>query len=375
TFCDYHNMVAILEKYEHNVDFHQIVDFVEASHIRIETTNEGTKILATIDGKPRTISESSIRRNLKPKDEAGISSLPDAELFENLTLMGVNSPSFTGRTVLLFDTILVTMGEGLGTPTEPHHTPSPKTPQSPQHDLSSSIHPPVTTTTLPIIIPTDNPPLRQYSRRARIAQSSALPTAVDESASLLRDDSQGEACPTVSGLEAEHDRANIIKSSTLPHDSTPRVTSLVADKGSMQQQLNELTDLCTHLQRQQTEMASKIAARDLEIASLKARIKMLEDKHRGVAEPSRDDATIKGRSLETREEVGVDKKVATVSVPTVSGMVPTASPIYTTARVVTPYSRQKGKEKMVESDTPKKKRLQEQIDVQMTREMEEQLAK
>nr|GEU96804.1 hypothetical protein [Tanacetum cinerariifolium] len=56
-------MIAILEKYEHNVDFHPIVDFVEASYIR---------------------------RNLKLHDEAGISSLPDVELFENLTLMGYN---------------------------------------------------------------------------------------------------------------------------------------------------------------------------------------------------------------------------------------------------------------------------------------------
>nr|GFC24123.1 hypothetical protein [Tanacetum cinerariifolium] len=105
-FCDYHNMIATLEKYEHNQDFHQIVDFVEASHIRyaltfnptvhvshirqfwstarIETTEKETKILATVDGKLRTVSESSIKRNLKLNDEAGISSLPDAELFENL---------------------------------------------------------------------------------------------------------------------------------------------------------------------------------------------------------------------------------------------------------------------------------------------------
>nr|GEW57783.1 hypothetical protein [Tanacetum cinerariifolium] len=101
-FCDYHNMIAILENSEHNVDFHQIVDFVEASQIRyaltinptvyvshirqfwstarIETTNEGTKILATVDGMPMTISKSSIRRNLKLNDEEGICSLPDAEL-------------------------------------------------------------------------------------------------------------------------------------------------------------------------------------------------------------------------------------------------------------------------------------------------------
>nr|GEZ46402.1 hypothetical protein [Tanacetum cinerariifolium] len=30
-FCDYHNMVAILEKNEHNIDFHPMVDFIEAS--------------------------------------------------------------------------------------------------------------------------------------------------------------------------------------------------------------------------------------------------------------------------------------------------------------------------------------------------------
>nr|GEU78896.1 ribonuclease H-like domain-containing protein [Tanacetum cinerariifolium] len=89
-FCDYHNMVAILEKTEYNTDFHQIVDFLEASHIRIETTNQETKILATVDGKPRTISESYLRRHLKLNDEEGISSLPDAELFENLSLMGYN---------------------------------------------------------------------------------------------------------------------------------------------------------------------------------------------------------------------------------------------------------------------------------------------
>nr|GEW71176.1 hypothetical protein [Tanacetum cinerariifolium] len=419
-------MVAILEKYEHNVDFHHIVDFVEASHIRytltinptvyvshirqfwstarIKTTDEGTKILATMDGKPRTIFESSIRRNLKLNDEAGISSLPDADLFENLALMG---------TVPLFDSMLVHQGEGSGTPTKPHHTPSPEAQQSPQDDLSSSIHPSVTTETIPTVIPYAIPTLRQYSRRARIAQSSALPTAADEPASSLGDDSQGEACLTVSGLEVERDRANINKTSTLPHDSTPRVTSLAADEGSMQHQLTELTDLCTRLQRQHTEMATKIAAQDLEIASLKARIKLLEDKYAQGAEPSGEDATIKGRSLEIVEEAGIEKstkrgsndteelvnvltsldaasilssgvqvvsvppavEVATISVLTGSGMVPTASIIFTTASRVTPYARHKGKEKMVESDTPKKKKLQEQIDGQVAREIEEQIAR
>nr|GFD48123.1 hypothetical protein [Tanacetum cinerariifolium] len=80
-------MVAILEKGEFNTDFHPMVDFIAASplrnaltvkptifvsHIRqfwsttrIETTDEGTHILATVDGIQRTVSEASLRHNLK----------------------------------------------------------------------------------------------------------------------------------------------------------------------------------------------------------------------------------------------------------------------------------------------------------------------
>nr|GEZ35428.1 hypothetical protein [Tanacetum cinerariifolium] len=182
-----------LEKNEHNIDFHQIVDFVEASHLRyaltinptvyvshirqfwstarIETTDKGTKILATVDGKPKTIFESSIRRNLKLRDEAGISSLPDAELFENLTLMGYNilpnqKFSFQKATnwvynfsKMIFDGMVrnVTMGEGSGTPTESHHTPSPEAQQTSPTATSSPSLPPITTATIPTVIPTDTP--------------------------------------------------------------------------------------------------------------------------------------------------------------------------------------------------------------------------
>ncbi|GKC72457.1 hypothetical protein Tco_1118340, partial [Tanacetum coccineum] len=112
-FCDYHNMVAILEKIEHNTDFHQIVDFLEASplryallvrstiyvsHIRqfwstarIKTADGETHIIAKINGKQVTVSESYIRRKLKLKDEEGISDLPDTDLCANLLRMGYNN--------------------------------------------------------------------------------------------------------------------------------------------------------------------------------------------------------------------------------------------------------------------------------------------
>nr|GEW26130.1 reverse transcriptase [Tanacetum cinerariifolium] len=366
----YLSVLKVHKKYEHNANFHQIVDFVEASHLR---------------------------RNLKLKDEAGISSLPDADLFENLTLTGYNiSPSqkfsfqkgqFSHQWKYLIHTIMQCL--------------SPKS--TGFNEFSSNI------ATALVCLATN----RVYNFSKMIFD--------DEPASPLGDDSQGEAFPTVSGLEAEQDRANIIKTSTLPSDSTPRVTSLAADEGNMQHQLNELTNLCTRLQRQQTEMASKITAQDLEIASLKARIKMLEDRDRGGDDPSGEDATIKGRSLETEDEAGIERstdkgsngtdemvnvltsldaasiltsgvqvcvppavevatvsippagEIPTVSVPTSSGVVPTASPIFTTTTMAIPYSRRKGKEKMVESETPKKKKLQEQMDMQMARHLEEEM--
>nr|GEV88484.1 hypothetical protein [Tanacetum cinerariifolium] len=192
-----------------------------------ETTKEGTKILATVDGKLRTVSKSSIRRNLKLNDEAGISSLPDAELFENLQLIGYNilpnqkftfqkgqfshqwkylihifmqclSPKSIGFNEFSSN-IATALGEGSGTPTESHHTPTSEASQSSHHELPSPSLPPVTTLPLPTVIPTDTTSLRHYTRRAKIAKSSALPPVADEPASPIGDDSQGEACPTNSG--------------------------------------------------------------------------------------------------------------------------------------------------------------------------------
>nr|GEZ61083.1 hypothetical protein [Tanacetum cinerariifolium] len=56
-------------------------------------------------------------------------------------------------------------------------------------------------------------------------------------------------------------------------------------------------------------------------------------------------------------------------VPTSSDVVPTASLVSATATMVTPYRRRKGKEIMVESETPKKKKVQEQIDAQVARDL------
>nr|GFB81299.1 hypothetical protein [Tanacetum cinerariifolium] len=110
----------------------------------------------------------------------------------------------------------------------------------------------------------------QAQEDSRIAQSSALPPIVDEPASPVRDDSQGEACPINSGFIADQDRATIAKSSTLPLDSAPRVTSPSADEGTQ----------------------------EVEIDRLKERVKILKDKRGVIGDRSGDDAPIKGRRID-----------------------------------------------------------------------------
>nr|GFC35386.1 hypothetical protein [Tanacetum cinerariifolium] len=129
---------------------------------------------------------------------------------------------------------------------------------------------------------------------ATVLASGVVDVPTDEPASPVRDDSQGEACPTDSGFIADQDRATIAKASTLPRDLAPRVTSPAAKEGSMQQTLNELTAFCTSLQRQHLEILAKFQAQGVEINRLKERVKNLVDKEGVIGDKSGDDALIKG---------------------------------------------------------------------------------
>nr|GFC53406.1 hypothetical protein [Tanacetum cinerariifolium] len=149
----------------------------------------------------------------------------------------------------------------------------------------------------------------------------------------------------------------------------------------------------------------KFQAQEVEILRLKERVQVLEDREDVTAKQSGDDAPIKRRSINegeaAAERISNDSEdiarvltsmdAATVlaggiDVPTGSSSIPIAGPPATVistdsevgptaSPIVTSYSRRKSKEVMVESDTPKKQRLQEQIDAQVARELEEQQEK
>ncbi|GKA02561.1 hypothetical protein Tco_0675226 [Tanacetum coccineum] len=111
-------MVAYLEKSTKNVDFAEIVDFLNANPIRyamtvsptiyvscieqfwstdkIKTVNNETQIHAKVEGKTIVISESSMRRDLQFNDEDGIACLTNTEIFENLQLMGYENITTLG---------------------------------------------------------------------------------------------------------------------------------------------------------------------------------------------------------------------------------------------------------------------------------------
>ncbi|GJU45395.1 hypothetical protein Tco_1202661 [Tanacetum coccineum] len=113
-FCDTHNMVAYLKKPKGSEGFYQIMDFLNASHIRYALTENPTiyvspikqfwqtatartldngeiELTATIDGTVKTVTKASVRRHLQLADADGISSLPTTKIFKQLSLMGQES--------------------------------------------------------------------------------------------------------------------------------------------------------------------------------------------------------------------------------------------------------------------------------------------
>nr|GFC02613.1 hypothetical protein [Tanacetum cinerariifolium] len=272
----------------------------------------------------------------------------------------VNSPSFSGRVVPLFDSMLIQQGEGSGTPIEPHHTPSQKAqPSSPTHIFTSSIP---TIIPIPPVTQTDTTPIRQNSRRARIAQSSVLPPAADEPASPVRDVNEGRLEVEINKLK---ERVKVLEDNQGVIGA--RSTYDAPIKGRMIDEEEGITGRVStdteEIRMDEGEVAVERTSEDTEELAT-----VLTSIDAATVLAGRIDVPTGSYSIFTAGPPAVD-------IHTGSEVVSTTSPIVATATVVTLYLRRKGKEVMVESDTPKKQRLQEQIDAQVARELEEQQEK
>ncbi|GJX09679.1 hypothetical protein Tco_0199538 [Tanacetum coccineum] len=109
-FASSHNMVAFLDKPTESDGFEQIVDFLNAHPIKyaltvnptiytscieqfwttakVKTVNGEVQIQALVDKKKVIITETSVRSDLQLEDAEGTECLPNATIFEQLTLMG-----------------------------------------------------------------------------------------------------------------------------------------------------------------------------------------------------------------------------------------------------------------------------------------------
>ncbi|GJW16408.1 hypothetical protein Tco_0020541 [Tanacetum coccineum] len=186
-------MIALLDKIDGSEGFHQIVDFLNVSHIRfalsenptiydshikqfwqtatINTLDNGEQeITAIVDGLVKTVTIASVRKYLQLADAGGLSSLPNTEIFDQLSLMEVEIPQSNFPTQTL---------------------------------------------------------------------------VADEAAFTGADVVHGGAATTVSSIDAGQGSDNITKSPTMPHDSPLPRGHTPEDEGSMT--LHELAILCTNL--------------------------------------------------------------------------------------------------------------------------------
>nr|GEV38131.1 hypothetical protein [Tanacetum cinerariifolium] len=359
--CNYYNMVAILEKTEHNTDFHQIVDFLEASHIRyaltirptvyvlhirqfwstlkVETTDGKTKILAQINGRQRIVSKSSIRRHLKLNDKE------------------------------------VPQGKSSEHPSEPHHTPSDQdelihhkpitqslqhaqiTSHEPiyqSHEQTNSQEPTITSQSHSVI----TTPRRITRGSIRISQSKFPSPRADETAFLTENGRYGEVFPTDTSLDAGQDRENIAKTYAMPHEALPRDTSLGGGEGkgcSKHEGMDQGKDL---LDRHKSANKGSDSTDEMShvLGSLGAENILASGGLRSVFNTT-------SLSVVTAS-TGISHAVATAS-----GSFPTAA-IFTTASVATPTTRVTRSSRGV----PSAEKVLEQLRVQLARDLEAKFA-
>ncbi|GJU52098.1 hypothetical protein Tco_1221653, partial [Tanacetum coccineum] len=87
-----HNMVAFLEKSTGSAGFHQVIDFLNRSHICYALTKKPAVSVSFIKQFWRS-AEASTDENGELDDQDGITSIPNSEIFEQLALMGYHTDS------------------------------------------------------------------------------------------------------------------------------------------------------------------------------------------------------------------------------------------------------------------------------------------
>ncbi|GJW66000.1 hypothetical protein Tco_0117884, partial [Tanacetum coccineum] len=393
-------------KPEGSAGFHQIVDFLNSTHIKYALTenptiyvslihqflqtasastskNEEMEITATIDARVKTITEASIRRHIKLEDSDGISTLPNTKIFKQLDLMGI-SKGYNGVDIPLFPTMLVRV------------TPTKVSAQWEAHTQQDQ--------------PEDH--LRVFSAAKVLADAAKNVHTYTRRRKAVSTGSGGVS--TASRLFSTVEESVSIVGASMPVSTA--VNTLGSDEGSMS--LQELTVLCTKLfskvenleaDLKQTKQVYGVAYTKLiiKVKKLEKTIKTSQARRRTKIVVSDDEEDLEDSSKQERmiEEIDQDAEITLLEMfklllSTGSGEVSTASRLVSTAEelvstagasmqvstagMIQKVNKDKGKGIMTESESEQTKtKLQQRQeragyeaaeDIQDTIEVDEELA-
>ncbi|GJU20603.1 putative ribonuclease H-like domain-containing protein [Tanacetum coccineum] len=268
--CPKHNMIAYLEKTEGNVEFHEVIDFLQRSYIshaltvspvvsttfveqfwtsaKSKTINNVKHITAKVAGKLVSISEASIRTDLLFDDADGTDTLPNQAIFDAIQLMGyegdlTKGKHFSGKVTPLFDTMLVqpTQDEGASSERLSDEQPSPSpapTSEVPNESLPDS------SSAQPSEVPIEHQPVPS----PRPSPTATIPDSIPE--------------PTGENLG----------------DHSSNDTSLSGNEDDMT--LQNVYDLCLSLCKQVSDQAKEIKLLKAKITKLKKQAKPVIKHHK-----------------------------------------------------------------------------------------------
>ncbi|GKA95755.1 hypothetical protein Tco_0817850 [Tanacetum coccineum] len=350
-------MVAYLEKSTENVDFDEIVDFLNANPMRYALIYLIHTILQCLSSKSTAWNEfgtniASAVISLAKNQKFNFSKLIfDAvfnveyatpshtkKVFANIRMKGKD---FSGTETPLFATMIIhpqaDVDEGSGQPIDSQH---PSTTALPSH-------------VEPIPVPSSSQPQKTYrprkaKRPTEISQSSGPITLVaDETVHEERGDRMERAATTTSSLEAEQDSGTInrTQSKATLNESIPQGTG--SGSGPRRQ------DTILGDRPAQTKLSERVlalenikTAQDLKITNLKKRVKKLERKKKSrtlqlkrrlfkVRIESSTEKSLEDAKTQGRYGHDIEINIASTSITTVSINITTAEPVTTASVPIT----------------------------------------
>nr|GEY07445.1 hypothetical protein [Tanacetum cinerariifolium] len=229
------------------------IEMIKHDFLSAKTINGEVQLQALVDGKKAIITKSTIRRDLQLEDAEGDDCLPNASIFEQLTLLGVGK-HFSGRVTHLFPTTMVQAQEKMGED------------EAVNEEIDDSLE--------------------------RVATTATSLDAEQDKCNIFK--TQSKATPNKPGSQGTSSGSGLRFQETIwdtiVETRSKRVSKISNDpllagvnipqSGKDSLKLTELMELCTKLQQRVLDLETTKTTHALDINSFKRRVKKLERRKR-----------------------------------------------------------------------------------------------